>query len=51
VNALRAANDYLFTTGGMTEARLRMARVPEGAELIENPMSGAPGIRPEKLQA
>ena len=85
VNALRAANDYLFTTGGigpthdditvdaiaaalgvgvtehpkaraaleayyesrggLTGARLRMARVPEGAELIENPMSGAPGIR------
>jgi molybdenum cofactor synthesis domain-containing protein len=85
VNALRAGNDYLFTTGGIgpthdditvdsiahalgvpvvvhpkaratleayytdrggiTEARLRMARVPEGAELIENPMSGAPGIR------
>jgi molybdenum cofactor synthesis domain-containing protein len=31
--------------GGLTDARLRMARVPEGAELIENPMSGAPGIR------
>lgn len=85
VNALRARNDYLFTTGGigpthdditvdaiaaalgvgvvvhpqaravlehyyetrggMTEARLRMARVPEGATLIENRMSGAPGIR------
>ena len=85
VNALRAENDYLFTTGGigpthdditveaisaaigvpviihpraraileayyetrggLTEARLRMARVPQGAELIENPMSGAPGIR------
>jgi molybdenum cofactor synthesis domain-containing protein len=85
VNALRAGNDYLFTTGGIgpthdditvdaiasalgvpvvvhpkaragleayyqdrggiTEARLRMARVPEGAELIENRMSGAPGIR------
>jgi molybdenum cofactor synthesis domain-containing protein len=85
VNALRAANDYLFTTGGIgpthdditvdaiaaalgvavvvhpraravleayyesrggvTEARLRMARVPEGAELIENRLSGAPGIR------
>jgi molybdenum cofactor synthesis domain-containing protein len=85
VNALRGANDYLFTTGGigpthdditvdaiaaalrvkvvehskaraaleayyesrggLTDARLRMARVPEGAELIENPMSGAPGIR------
>jgi len=85
VNALRASNDYLFTTGGIgpthdditvdaiakalgvevvvhpkaraileayyasrggiNEARLRMARVPEGAELIENRMSGAPGIR------
>jgi molybdopterin-biosynthesis enzyme MoeA-like protein len=33
------------TRGGLTEARLRMARVPEGAELIENSLSGAPGIR------
>jgi molybdopterin-biosynthesis enzyme MoeA-like protein len=31
--------------GGLTEARLRMARVPEGAELIPNPTSGAPGVR------
>jgi molybdenum cofactor synthesis domain-containing protein len=86
VNELRAAHDYLFTTGGigpthdditvdamaaafgvpvvvhpearkiledyyrdrpggLTEARLRMARVPEGAELIANPSSGAPGVR------
>jgi molybdenum cofactor synthesis domain-containing protein len=85
LNALRADNDYVFTTGGIgpthdditvdaiaaalgvpvvvhpkaraildayyadrggvNEARLRMARVPEGAELIENRMSGAPGIR------
>lgn len=85
VNALRARNDYLFTTGGigpthdditvdaiaaalgveveihegarailsgyyetrggLTDARLRMARVPAGADLIENRMSGAPGIR------
>jgi len=86
VNALRARNDYCFTTGGIgpthdditidavaaalgvpvivhpaakatleayygarglevTDARLRMARVPEGAELIANRMSGAPGIR------
>jgi len=30
---------------GLTEARLRMARVPDGAELIPNPTSGAPGVR------
>ncbi|MBV9884156.1 MAG: competence/damage-inducible protein A [Sphingomonadaceae bacterium] len=36
---------YYATRGGLTEARLRMARVPEGAELIPNRMSGAPGIR------
>ena len=86
VNELRAAHDYLFTTGGigpthdditvdamahafgvpvvihpearrilenyyrdrpgaLTEARLRMARVPEGAELLPNPSSGAPGVK------
>ena len=37
--------DYYATRGGLNEARLRMARVPDGAELIENRMSGAPGIR------
>jgi molybdenum cofactor synthesis domain-containing protein len=36
---------YYATRGGLTEARLRMARVPAGAELIENRLSGAPGIR------
>ncbi len=36
---------YYEARGGLTEARLRMARVPDGAELIPNPMSGAPGIR------
>jgi molybdenum cofactor synthesis domain-containing protein len=92
VNALRAAHDYLFTTGGigpthdditvdaiaaafgvpvivhpvarqiledyyrnradgmeLTEARLRMARVPEGAELIPNPSSGAPGVKMDNV--
>ena len=29
----------------LNEARLRMARIPQGAELIENPVSGAPGFR------
>lgn len=36
---------YYEGRGGLTEARLRMARVPDGATLIENRMSGAPGIR------
>ncbi len=36
---------YYEKRGGLTEARLRMARVPEGAELIPNRMSGAPGIK------
>ena len=36
---------YRHRPGGLTEARLRMARVPEGAELIPNQTSGAPGVR------
>lgn len=36
---------HYASRGGLTEARLRMARVPAGAELIENSQSGAPGIR------
>ena len=85
VNALRAAHDEVFTSGGigpthdditaeaiaaafsvpisvrddarailaahyarsgteLNEARLRMARIPEGARLIDNPISRAPGF-------
>lgn len=85
VNALRAAHDHLFTSGGigpthdditadavaaafgaaidvradaraileahyqrtgleLNAARLRMARIPEGARLIDNPVSAAPGF-------
>jgi molybdenum cofactor synthesis domain-containing protein len=36
---------YRDRPGGLNEARLRMARVPEGAELIPNPSSGAPGVK------
>lgn len=36
---------YRDRPGGLTQARLRMARTPEGAELLRNPSSGAPGIR------
>lgn len=84
VNELRAACDYVFTTGGigpthdditsgcvakafgtvlernpeavrrleahykpgmLNEARLRMAKIPVGATLIDNPVSTAPGFR------
>jgi molybdenum cofactor synthesis domain-containing protein len=36
---------YRDRPGGLTQARLRMARVPEGAELIVNATSGAPGVK------
>jgi molybdenum cofactor synthesis domain-containing protein len=41
--------DYYETRGGLTEARLRMARVPEGSDLIPNRYTGAPGIRFENV--
>jgi len=33
----------------LTDARLRMARIPDGAALIDNPVSGAPGFRLENV--
>lgn len=39
---LKAHYDRMGTE--MNEARLRMARVPEGATLIDNPVSAAPGF-------
>ena len=38
-----------FYGEALTDARLRMARVPEGAELIENSRTGAPGVRIGRL--
>ena len=43
--ARRILEDYYAKRGGVTDARLRMARVPDGAELIPNPLSGAPGVK------
>ena len=44
--ARRILEDYYAGRGiELTEARLRMARVPQGAELIANPSSGAPGVK------
>jgi molybdenum cofactor synthesis domain-containing protein len=34
-----------YQPGMLNEARLRMARIPEGAELIDNPVSKAPGFK------
>ncbi len=38
-----------YGPGEFTEARMRMATVPEGAELIHNPVSAAPGFRMENV--
>jgi molybdenum cofactor synthesis domain-containing protein len=38
------ASYYAGTSRELNEARLRMARVPDGAVLIDNPVSGAPGF-------
>ncbi len=35
---------YARTGSELNEARLRMARIPEGATLIDNPISAAPGF-------
>ncbi|MEO7241019.1 MAG: molybdopterin-binding protein [Sphingomicrobium sp.] len=43
--ARRILEEYYVDRGGVSEARLRMARVPQGAELLPNPTSGAPGVR------
>ncbi|MDA8747586.1 molybdopterin-binding protein [Litoreibacter sp.] len=42
--ALLAAH-YAKTGSELNEARLRMARIPEGASLIDNPVSVAPGFK------
>ena len=38
-----------FDPSRLTEARLRMARIPEGAELVHNPVSMAPGFMIENV--
>ncbi len=38
-----------YPKGALNEARLRMAHVPEGATLVENPVSRAPGFRMDNV--
>ncbi|MEM6627176.1 MAG: molybdopterin-binding protein [Pseudomonadota bacterium] len=40
---------YAETDVELTPARLRMARIPDGASLIDNPVSGAPGFQLENV--
>ncbi|MDU8927632.1 molybdopterin-binding protein [Alisedimentitalea sp. MJ-SS2] len=42
--------EYYQRTGTeLNEARLRMARIPDGASLIDNPVSAAPGFKLENV--
>ncbi|MFC2966956.1 competence/damage-inducible protein A [Acidimangrovimonas pyrenivorans] len=43
------AHRYAVAGTELTEVRLRMARIPDGAVLIENPVSGAPGFSLENV--
>ena len=48
--AKRILEDFYRDTGReLNEARMRMAHTPEGATLIENPVSRAPGFRVENV--
>jgi molybdenum cofactor synthesis domain-containing protein len=43
--ALAILHEWLKATGAeMSEARMRMTRIPKGADLVLNPVSGAPGF-------
>jgi molybdenum cofactor synthesis domain-containing protein len=39
----------IFSEAELTAARLRMARIPDGAELVDNPISRAPGFMIENV--
>ncbi len=45
----RAILEGHYASGDLNEARLRMANTPEGATLIENPLSHAPGFRMDNV--
>ena len=47
--AIEMLRSYYEDKGGLNENRMRMARVPAGAELVLSHISGPPGIRIENL--
>lgn len=46
--AVKQLENY-YEPGQINEARLKMAQIPEGATLIKNPVSGAPGFQVENV--
>ena len=48
VEAVRLLEKY-YEPGGINEARMKMAHIPKGAKLIDNPSSGAPGFQIENV--
>ena len=42
--ALKILKEY-YKDSELTEARMKMAKIPKGAELVDNPVSKAPGFR------
>jgi molybdenum cofactor synthesis domain-containing protein len=46
--AVRLLEKY-YEPGGINEARMKMANIPVGAKLIDNPLSGAPGFQMENV--
>ena len=49
-DAKKILSEYYQQNGiDLNSSRIRMARIPEGAELIENPISGAPGFKIENV--
>ena len=47
--AVAAMQRYYKEPGMLNDARLRMANIPAGAKLIDNPVSGAPGFQIENV--
>lgn len=47
--AVAAMQKYYREPGMLNDARLRMANIPAGAKLIDNPVSGAPGFQIENV--
>lgn len=48
-DAVAAMEKYYRDPGMLNDARLRMANIPAGARLIDNPVSGAPGFQIENV--